>query len=867
MASYQGPNVSVRQEFETTPGAVAVESLPSVAVATAYDVYKKKSIDTSYGIQSSRTLLWGTSNKVVYDEPVAGRRAYDFFPPKAYANSKFGNIDLGLSDSGFSSTGIVIGRDDMYTVPGTEKVAGSCQAIVPYYKAIFPGHNVTIPASSLNTVIISNGDVVSAQIKPGQQVFISTDGGGTYTRVGVVGSIGTDKTKIYLAQPYTSAITTGDAIIVGGANSSTLIDYCEVLYDPTADFVLNKVAVGDVIEYSTNAIPASLTSPRKASVTAIIDRNTLRFNASVLAAGSIDSDFSKYFPQQPTTPDVVGSTFSVYSYSIKRLLGFSQNYQLKLKHSGAGVVIQNVSTDNRTLKISKATVTDLPTLNAGDIIMINPTTVIPAGTDERTLSPLNLYKIKTITYDGSDLYTITTEEPMYQSGVASTVIADGNFLNAWSVKLETEIVADFRAIRAEEKGVVKRITSVKDIRDAWVRSDDDTIDPRNELAFMMNTILARSGGKVCYGVNVDSSAANMSTEYAAALEELKLYDVYSHCFGTTDASVNSIVGPYCDEQADPYEGHERIGIICYDLDDIYLMGSSTGSIDEDTGVITGINGFNLLTAGVTVNDTVSMLDSDGAVIATAIVIATPTSSSSVATDYTTGVAVSPAIFRFESGRKDDQAIKGGSIKYGNRRVTMLWPGWFSAYYNNEQIVVPPYFIAACICGMDSGIIASQSFTNMPFSIPGLTNYQLNTSNYFRKAQLDEIGGGGVDIMIQDGNVTQAIKSRHDLTTNMDAVQYRERSITKQADVSAKTIRSAFSPYVGRYNITDNLLQFLGQVGSIVCTTLVKKGIIKAINVDKIERDSVIDDKLNIYITATAFIAGNYYDITLLIKTR
>jgi hypothetical protein len=157
---------------------------------------------------------------------------------------------------------------------------------------------------------------------------------------------------------------------------------------------------------------------------------------------------------------------------------------------------------------------------------------------------------------------------------------------------------------------------------------------------------------------------------------------------------------------------------------------------------------------------------------------------------------------------------------------------------------------------------------MPFAIPGLANIELGTNTYFKKTQLDTIGSGGVDIMIQDTTISQNVKSRHDLTTNMDAVQYRERSITKQADVCAKTIRNAVAPYVGRYNVNDpNLFRFLGQVCTVVCSKLVNDGVIFKIEVTSIQRDEVIDDKINFFITATAFIAGNYYDITLLIKTR
>jgi hypothetical protein len=453
----------------------------------------------------------------------------------------------------------------------------------------------------------------------------------------------------------------------------------------------------------------------------------------------------------------------------------------------------------------------------------------------------------------------TTETVAYETG---------DFIDAWFPCVETEIVSDFRAIRSEEHNVVKRIGSVKDIYTAWVRSEETSIDPRNELAFMMNIIFSSSGGKVCYGINVDSSANNLSSEYAEALEELKLKDVYSHSFGTTDAGVNGIIGDYCDEQSEPYEAHERIGIICYDTDDLYLIGSDgIDTIDGTTGLVTLNGAVNLISAGVTVGDKVNVFDTDGLSVITLNVLETPTVSNKVMTDYS-GTNIVTGSVKIESGRKDDQAVRAGSIKYGNRRVTQIFPGWFYAEYNGTRMLMPPYFISAALAGADSGTLVSQSLTNSPFSIPGLSNIELNTNTYFKKLQLDEIGAGGVNIMIQDTAISQTIKSRHDLTTNMDAVQYRERSVTKQADVSAKTLRSAVDPYVGRYNVQDpNLFRFLGEVCSVVCTKLITDTIIYKIIVDSISRDEVIDDKINFFVTATAYIAGNYYDITMLVKTR
>jgi hypothetical protein len=306
-----------------SPGAVAIESLPSVGVATAYDVYNKGSLGNFFGIVADKIVPWGTDNKVVYNKDVAGLKALEMYPPKAYANSRFGNIDLGIAQADLSDTGISINRDVSYIVPNTEKVAGSCQAIIPYYSVTAV---VQILSTDLSTVLISGGSVVTAKIKPGMKVFIDS------VYAGVVGSVGSDETKFRLASPGT--VTTGSSIIIGADTVDTLT-IPSVLFDATADFVANKVAVGDIIDLSSLAISGSVDSPKEATVTAIINKNTLRFNTTELNPDVIDSDFSKY---QAFT-EVIGSTIQVYSYSINRLVGFSQSYGL---NETPGVTVKRI---------------------------------------------------------------------------------------------------------------------------------------------------------------------------------------------------------------------------------------------------------------------------------------------------------------------------------------------------------------------------------------------------------------------------------------------------------------------------------------------------------------------------------------------
>jgi len=843
MGTYRGPHVEVTENFETNAPAVALESLPSTAIATAYDVYKKEAIGQVLGILPTKKVVWGIDD-VLFDESVSGKRAYNFYPVKIYADTFFG--DILLEDVEKDDDGVSIDVDESFTVPNTDKTDSG---YLPYYKKIGTAGDVKILGTDLSTVIIVGGNVVTERIRVGEKVFVTIDGGTSWTLVGVVGALTGSENKIKLATPYSAAITTGDGITVGAA-SVDLEDYVDILYDINADFIGKKVKPGDIVVFSSNSIPDSEGTPIEATVISIINKNTLRFNTDALISGKIDYDFLKYKASTVS----ISSTADLSSYKIKRLIGFSENYGLKI------LDVQVVDLSN--VKLSYP-ISGNPAMTIGDQFAL--TTSRPGDrTDERTMDNLRLYTVKTFVINGSD-YEVTTDSIIYKSVESGEVeFVTGDYLTAWNPKIISTIKSDFRSIRSQEAGVVKRIASIDDIVSFFCK--DTIIDIHNELAYMMQAIYARSGGKVCYGVNVTSKIAEQLTEYTDAIEELKIIDVYSHCFGTTDPGINALMGDYVDGQSDPYEAHERIAHLSYDEEDIYKMGSDTASEIAEDGTMTIDGAFNPSTAGLTVGDKVEITDEDGIFIGTFNVVETPTELDTIKTDFS-DYGLNNASVTFICGRKDAQAVKIGAIKYGNRRIKVMWPGYFIADFGGETFTLPPYYIAAARCGMDGAITVSQSCTNYTFSLPGLSNIQLNTNYYFRKEQLDEIGGGGVDIMIQDSSMSQTIKSRHDLTSNMDAIEYREWSITKQADSAAKLYRASVNPYVGKYNITDDLIQFLRSVLKIATDVLIKKTIIKKAEIISVAQDELVVDKINAVIAITVYIAGNYFDIILNIKSK
>lgn len=839
MSTYQGPHVAVTQNFELSPPDVAIEELPSVVVASAYDVYEKESLGNAPGLVSqtaaTSAVSWGV-DKVVYDHTVAGRRAYDFYPPRAYVRTSVDDYEIESSDIDLTSNAIVLDVADTY--PLITVAEGSSEAYVPYYKATT---TVTISASDLQTVNITNGAVVTAKIQKGQKVYVD-DGG--LTLVGVVGQTPTSETKITLATPYTAAIAAGTGIEVGIA-SDTLTGYPCSFYDPDADFIGDRVQIGDILELNTNDLGEEIL----ATVTSIVNKNMLR-----LYTGTSDTNEFLELKSMSDASSTFTSTFNVGSYKLTRLIAFSKRHY----EASTGLAIAAV-VDTTKFKVAKAGFTgDAPSLT--DWFTISPTAA-------QVTAHTRYYQITSLFDDGTN-WVIGTDQAIYLDGT-DTAYTGGvaERFNMWEQKISNEIVADFRAVRIEEAGVVKRITSNEDITNAWSR--DAEISVYNELAWMAATERASAGGRVIYGVNVDASASDLAGQYAAAFEALKIYDVYSHALGTTDAGVNAIVSAYLEQQSAPYQGHERVAILTYDEDNVYLQGSDDDVNIATTGLITNVGAFDTIAAGITVDDLVDIFDADGVYVTQATVTETPDplTPTQVQTNYS-GTALSSYQVKFKTGRAAERANKISAIEYGDRRVKVIWPGYFTANVGDDSLTLPPYYISANIAGRDSRIVASQSFTNMNFTPYGLSNISLNTNFQFTKDQLDTIGGGGVDIMIQDASVSQTIRSRHDLTSNMQAVEYREWSITKQSDVCAKTFRASVEPYVGKFNITDDLLRFVATVCNIVSQKLTRTpAIVADVSVTAIKRDEVIADKINIYITITVFVAGNYYDIELLIKSR
>lgn len=162
-----------------------------------------------------------------------------------------------------------------------------------------------------------------------------------------------------------------------------------------------------------------------------------------------------------------------------------------------------------------------------------------------------------------------------------------------------------------------------------------------------------------------------------------------------------------------------------------------------------------------------------------------------------------------------------SASFHDRRVTHIFAPYVGISEDNEEHQVPGYYFACAYAGATQGEDPQQGFTNKSFA--GFTKV-LMTNDYFTESQLNVIASGGTAIVTQENNGAM-LSVRHQLTTNMDTLEFREYSITKIVDYCAKSARSSFRPYIGRYNVTDALIDILYKMASSIIEAWKNKGVV------------------------------------------
>lgn len=143
-------------------------------------------------------------------------------------------------------------------------------------------------------------------------------------------------------------------------------------------------------------------------------------------------------------------------------------------------------------------------------------------------------------------------------------------------------------------------------------------------------------------------------------------------------------------------------------------------------------------------------------------------------------------------------VKAVAAESDYRRGVLVWSEPLSDG-QNENISVS--VMAAAIAGLRSGVAPHQPLTNVSVS-----GFKMGSYWSLRRAEMDDMASGGVWIVTQ--TLEGAVYNRHQVTTDMSDINHREQTITTNFDHISRDVRDAMSPYYGRGNVSDTMLDLI-----------------------------------------------------------
>lgn len=219
--------------------------------------------------------------------------------------------------------------------------------------------------------------------------------------------------------------------------------------------------------------------------------------------------------------------------------------------------------------------------------------------------------------------------------------------------------------------------------------------------------------------------------------------------------------------------------------------------------------------------------------------------------------------------EEAEAIRDYAKGFGSKRVCSMVPDQVKLTYTDKTLAVPqdqtwllPGYYACCaFAGFRSNIDPSQPMTNV--SIPGVQEL-VHSNTYFLPDQLNTIAEGGNTILVQRTKSTPAFV-RHQLTTNMASIEERELSITIAVDYCAKVMRIGLRPYIGKHNITDELLTQLRGIAESLLRALVEGFVVRqGSTLTRLEQNKDRPDEVDLDISLVVFYPCNRINVTLFI---
>lgn len=151
-----------------------------------------------------------------------------------------------------------------------------------------------------------------------------------------------------------------------------------------------------------------------------------------------------------------------------------------------------------------------------------------------------------------------------------------------------------------------------------------------------------------------------------------------------------------------------------------------------------------------------------------------------------------------------QALSDIARAFATRRMILGAPETVTISDGSLSVNVPSFYAAAVEGGKAAQLLPHVGFSNT--IAPGIQDV-INSNDYFSKTQMNIAAAGGIWWWFKP-TPSSAVTCRHQLTTDTTTIESREWNLLRPLDYLAKMLRMQIRPYLGKYNITDDLLRLV-----------------------------------------------------------
>ncbi len=381
--------------------------------------------------------------------------------------------------------------------------------------------------------------------------------------------------------------------------------------------------------------------------------------------------------------------------------------------------------------------------------------------------------------------------------------------------------------------------------------------------------------------------------YAKALDLLESERVYAITPLTQEVDILTMVKAHVEQLSMPLVGMWRIAYVNTKIPTADFIGQArpleadaVGGISDTryAGTIVGVSGAttsnvlslnsdspvdaSFVTEGVTPGDKLVVTGAEFTDLNGEYVIDKVLDNNTLrlTTKLTVNAKVKFVIRRDLTRAQQAERVAATSSTFGTKRIIHVMPDVCGIKVGGVTKYLPGYYLGCALAGMTAGFPVQQGFTNL--TLAGVETL-MNSNYYFTREQLNTMAAAGTCLFVQDTQ-TSPPYCRHELTTDMTVLEYREILKVKNWDYLSYFYKDLLDPFIGTWNITEDTLLTIKQTIISASENLKTQKLPKigspliSYNIDKLEQNATSKDTIDCRIKVEIVSPNNYTDVDLVI---